>query len=201
MLLPPRLTDNRECLALLDREFTPSTAWNRPHLPTQNPGADREVLDQSFDNDQVRVGSAPASAGCCAGAVTVSAQSRVPRSARVRSGIDDTPRCGRVRLGPVRAELLAATLVSRGKGAARVEWAAGRHMDEAGGVPGIASSRSLRASRRHRPEQAPGVGVGGSVEQLVGAAILHRAAGVHDQYVVGDLGNDAEVVGDQRRRS
>ena len=39
--------------------------------------------------------------------------------------------------------------------------------------------------------------MGGSVEQLVGAAILHRAAGVHDQYVVGDLGNDAEVVGDQ----
>ena len=145
-LAAPRLTDNRECLALLDREVHSIHRLNRPHLPTQNPGADREVLDQSFDNDQVRVRLGPASAGRCAGAVTASAQSRVPRSARVRSGIDaghgvagfdgassgEPPRCD---------------LVSRGKGAARVEWAAGRHMDEAGGVPGIAAAAHFGAGQ------------------------------------------------------
>jgi len=36
--------------------------------------------------------------------------------------------------------------------------------------------------------------VGGPIEQLVGAAILHRAARVHHQHIVGELGNDAEVV-------
>ena len=48
-----------------------------------------------------------------------------------------------------------------------------------------------------RAEQAPGVGVLGVVEDLVERALLDDPAGVHDGDPVGDVGHDAEVVGDQ----
>ena len=50
------------------------------------------------------------------------------------------------------------------------------------------------------PEQAPGVGVLGVVEDLVEGPGLDHPPGVHDQHPVGDLGDDAEVVGDQDHR-
>ena len=53
---------------------------------------------------------------------------------------------------------------------------------------------------RERAEQAPGVGVLGVVEDLVERALLDDLPGVHDEDAVGDLGDHAEVVGDQDHR-
>ena len=96
--------------------------------------ADRKVLDQPVDNDQVGVRlGVPAAAGFCAGAVTASAQSLVPRSPRGRSGTDGRPQCGRVRREPVPGRTSSLRpFVSAGVFAARVKWAAGRHLDQAG---------------------------------------------------------------------
>ncbi len=54
-LAASRLTDDRERLATLDGKGHPVYRLNRTYLAAQNPGADREVLDQVFDNDQVRI--------------------------------------------------------------------------------------------------------------------------------------------------
>ena len=54
-LAAPGLTDDGERLSPLDREVQPVHRLNGTYLPAQNPGADRKVLDQPFDNDQVRV--------------------------------------------------------------------------------------------------------------------------------------------------
>src|SRR5699024_10631117 len=45
--------------------------------------------------------------------------------------------------------------------------------------------------------QANGVGVGRIGEDLLGGALLHHTAGIHDHHVVGHLGDDAQVVGDE----
>ena len=71
-----------------------------------------------------------------------------------------------------------------------------------GGAPPICGRRCGRrlVEPGQRAEQAPGVGVLGVVEDLVERALLDDLARVHDQHPVGDLGDDAEVVGDQDRR-
>ena len=67
-----------------------------------------------------------------------------------------------------------------------------------GGVPGIGFRSAPSADQpRQRVEQAPGVGVLGAVEDVLVAALLDRLGRVHDQHVVGRLGDHAEVVRDQ----
>ena len=71
-----------------------------------------------------------------------------------------------------------------------------------GGWPSICASRSTRGpvDPRDRAEQSPRVGVLGLVEDLLEGADLDHPPAVHDEHPVGDLGDDAEVVGDQDRR-
>src|SRR5699024_19579 len=40
-------------------------------------------------------------------------------------------------------------------------------------------------------------GVGGVVEDIVGSALFHHAAGVHDHHIVGHAGHHAKIVGDE----
>ena len=49
-------------------------------------------------------------------------------------------------------------------------------------------------------EQLLGVGVLGRVEDLVDRPVLDDLAEIHDRDVVGDLGDDADVVGDEQHR-
>ena len=59
------------------------------------------------------------------------------------------------------------------------------------------ASRAIAVDPRDRAEQAPRVGVLRVVEELVERALLDDPAGVHDDDAVGDVGDDAEVVGDE----
>ena len=59
---------------------------------------------------------------------------------------------------------------------------------------------AVRGQPRKRAEQSPGVRVLGLVEDLRVGALLGRPGGVHHEHVVGRLGDDAEVVGDQDDR-
>ena len=83
-------------------------------------------------------------------------------------------------------------------GAARVEVAPGRRVEQAGRV---ARDRDqlrvgVAGDLGHRGEQPPRVGHLRVGEDLRGLAVLDRAAAVHDQGVVGHLGDDPQVVGD-----
>ena len=73
----------------------------------------------------------------------------------------------------------------------------GRSSD--GGEPGIVGSRwrAVRVDPRDRAQQAPGVRMLGVVEQLVERPLLDHPPGVHDHDPVGDVGDHAEVVGDE----
>ena len=51
--------------------------------------------------------------------------------------------------------------------------------------------------RRDRIMQPPAIGMPGLGEDVAGRAPLHDAAGIHDHDPVGDLGDDAEIMGDQ----
>ena len=68
-----------------------------------------------------------------------------------------------------------------------------------GGEPGDRRQplRAVAVDARDRAEQPPRVGVLRVVEELVERALLDDAAGVHDDDAVGDVGDDAEVVGDE----
>src|SRR6266581_4564896 len=85
-------------------------------------------------------------------------------------------------------------------GAAGVEGAAGRQPDQAGRLAGD-RAEPLGGGRGAGDglEQALGVGVVGLVEDVALGGLLGRAAGVHDHDVVGDVGDDAEVVGDHQQ--
>ena len=75
----------------------------------------------------------------------------------------------------------------------------------AGTMPGISASRSVRAATRpvdlrHRAEQPDRIGMLRLREQSGDRRLLDLAAGIHDHDAVGDLGDHAEVVGDQDDR-
>ena len=56
---------------------------------------------------------------------------------------------------------------------------------------------ALHAHLGHTGQQRPGVGVAGVVVDLIRGADLHDVAGIHDGHTVGDVGHDAEVMGDE----
>ncbi len=82
--------------------------------------------------------------------------------------------------------------------AARVERASRRHVDQARrrALDRDQPLAALPVDPRHRAEQTPGVRVLRPVEDVLRGAVLDRAAGVHHLDVVGQLGDHAEVVGD-----
>ncbi len=55
--------------------------------------------------------------------------------------------------------------------------------------------RADRGRLGHRRQQCLGVGMAGADEQAVCTGLLHLLAGVHHHHLVGDLGDDPEVVG------
>ena len=54
----------------------------------------------------------------------------------------------------------------------------------------------LQHPRRIALQQRPGVGMPGPVEDLAHVAPLHHLAGIHDDHLVAQLGDQAEIVGD-----
>ena len=87
--------------------------------------------------------------------------------------------------------------------AARPELAALRQVDQRRRRAGdrVQPRRPVgRSSRGIEPEQPPRVGMLRVVEELPLRALLDDAAGVHDHDLVGDLGDDAEIVRDQDHR-
>jgi len=57
--------------------------------------------------------------------------------------------------------------------------------------------RAVTVDPGDRPQQAPRVGVQRVVEQFVECALLDHPSRVHDDYSVGDVGDDGEVVGNE----
>ena len=66
------------------------------------------------------------------------------------------------------------------------------------GPPWIGARRLFQV--RQRAEQSPRIGVSGAREQIVGSRLFDLAPGVHDDDAVGDVGDHAEVVGDEHDR-
>ena len=77
----------------------------------------------------------------------------------------------------------------------------GRGWDLAGDAVQTAPDLAdARVEPRHRGEQAFGVGVQRTREQLPRRCLLHDLSGVHDDHAVGAAGHDPEVVSDQHDR-
>ena len=83
-------------------------------------------------------------------------------------------------------------------GAARVERAAGRRVEQARRVAGDRDQAGLGVAGHvgHAREQAPRVGHLRVDQDLLAGAVLDHASGVHHQDVVGHLGDDPQVVRD-----
>ena len=186
--------------AAADREVLHQVAWRRAAAPR------RSVALGATATVSVTWRSP-------AGSMTTSAATRSARSTSARS--ESTVTLGE-RLGVVAGRAVgvagrpAAARAPRssqrpgepGEAAARVERAARRASDE----------RRRRALDRHQRlvadvvepgqagQQAERVRVAGLVEDLVGGAHLHLAAGVHHHHLVGEAGHHAEVVGDEDDR-
>ena len=94
-----------------------------------------------------------------------------------------------------------------GQGAARREGAAGQRVERARHLAGDRVQASPRPARRavegtarQAGEQALRVRMARRPEQRSHVGLLDHPAGVHDDDPVGDLGDDAEVVGDEQNR-
>ena len=61
-------------------------------------------------------------------------------------------------------------------------------------------SRRRRRQRRHRRDQLPGIGMLRAVQHRGGIALLHDMTVLHHRDAVGNLGNDAEIVGNEQDR-
>ena len=110
-------------------------------------------------------------------------------------------RSGRRSPGPGRPRCSGGTSVrqtSWAQRAARVEGAAGRDVQQVGRQAlDRVQLPALLVQPRDRVEQALGVRVGGRPVDLVDGRGLHDPARVHHRDLVGDVGDHAEVVGDQ----
>src|SRR5690606_2432781 len=82
--------------------------------------------------------------------------------------------------------------------AARVEGAAGGHVEQVRrqALDGV-QLLALEVDPRDRLQQPLGVGVGGSLVDVVHGGVLDDAPRVHDSDLVGHVGDDAEVVRDE----
>ena len=70
-----------------------------------------------------------------------------------------------------------------------------------GTVPSMVARRSRSTSMRGiEPKQADRIGMLRIGEQVVDVGALDDAAGIHHQHLVGDLGDDAEIMGDDQDR-
>ena len=114
-------------------------------------------------------------------------------------------RCVEPRLPGGQLRCRGAAQVARhlvAEGAARVEVAAGRRVQEAGRIPGNRDQlgAGVTGDLGHAREQPPRVGHLRVGQDLGGLAVLHGPAAVHHQGVVGHLGHHAQVVGDDDDR-
>ena len=72
-----------------------------------------------------------------------------------------------------------------------------------GTTPGMVRSRPpplFSAQDRDRPQQPDGVGILGAGVEGPGVGVFHHPAGIHDGDMLGHLGDDPEVVGDEEDR-
>jgi hypothetical protein len=69
-----------------------------------------------------------------------------------------------------------------------------------GGAPGNRIEFRFGFEVRHRSEQGPSIRVLRLIENLINRAIFDDLAGIHDRDIIGHVGNDTEVVGDENNR-
>ena len=96
-----------------------------------------------------------------------------------------------------RSRQLAAAAVERVRGSAGGTGSRRRAEQRRRLAPDLRQALELDVEPRQRAEQAPGVRVQRLLEQRVDRRVLGDAGRVHDDDVVRDLGDDAEVVRDQ----
>ncbi len=201
-LAAARLPDQAERFAAATLKLTPSTACTGS---TRARPAARAVTGKCLTRSVTSSRASPPACGCRrlvhAGASRPIRPS-TSRSTRLRSGSSQqrsrwsVASATRLEAGHLRAAL-------EGVGAARAEGAAAVEVEQRGRRAGDLRQPLAAAAGRSavsEPEQAPGVGVLGVVEDLVERSLLDDPPRVHHQHPVGDLGDDAEVVGDEDRR-
>ena len=205
-LAATRLPDDSERLAPKNREID---AVHRLHLADgvlEEAGLDREVLDEPFDAKKLVLGRRPpVCSGFVNGASLTTAHPTVA-SGRLR---------GRELLGEVARRDMLLAIAERAERrdlgpaerpplrqlAARVERASRRRRDQARRLarnrvePFLVDVEPREAV--HEPER---VRMPGRVEDRVDVAELHHPARVHHDDPVRELGDQAEVVGDQDDR-
>ena len=61
-------------------------------------------------------------------------------------------------------------------------------------------ARGRRQERRHGGNQSARIGMPRSVQKIDRRTLFHHAALLHHRHPVGDLGDDAEIVGNEKNR-
>ena len=176
---------------------TPSTAWTTSRMPRRTE-VDRtgKCLTRSTASSSTGVSPVDAHALSRSGSPLREAARSAGRTAGSRWHASRRPGADAFeQLRPGRAELEAVR-------AARREAAARRRGERRGRRPGNrrepADARPVDA--RDRAEQAPGVGVLGVAEDRGLRPLLDDAARVHHDDPLGEVGDDAHVVGDDQDR-
>ena len=184
----------------LDVNETSSTACTRPTVAAISSPDRREVLDEVRDLEQRRRRST-------LDVTVVGPRAEADRRPRPRAASrfcsGDEPAAIGVRRSPAAGlERRHLGALSNACGQRGRKWQPCGGASSDGGDPGIGGSRCERGAvePRDRAQQPPGVGMPRVVEDLVQRALLDDAARVHHQHAVGDLGDHAEVVGDQDDR-
>ena len=203
-LAATRLADEADRLALLDAERDAVDGAHRADLAVdEDPGLDREVLDEVGDLEQrLAVGRAGGAASRSRRRVL---QPDVARLQYAQGLLLLTGEPAAVQVAGRAAALLELRLLvaaAERVRAARAEVTAlGRRDQRRRLALDLGEAVGARPVEAHdRAEQAPGVGVLGVVEDLLEGSGLDHPAGVHHHHPVGDVGDDAEVVGDQDHR-
>ena len=198
VVLPqPRLADEPERLAARDakRRRRRPRARGPTSAPQERRRAEREVLDEVADLDE-GLAVAPRTASLTRSRAACKRAADPPPPGRARWQATRVARRGLERAAARRV----GQPVERVR-AARMERAAARRADQARRRPGIGSQRARgAASTRDRREQAPGVRVLGRSRIGRRRPLLDDPARVHDGDLVGRLGDDAQVVGDEDDR-
>ena len=179
-LAAARFADQRQRLAAGDLEaHVLDRAHQADHLAADSAAADREVLDQTVDLQDGRGGIMPCSRAFDRRLPAGDAMLGAERTQRRRLGV----------AAPV------------GERAARRE-AAALGLTVGAGHRALDGRQplALDVEARDRAQQADRVGMLRIGEQGVDRRALDDLAGVHHQHVVGDLGDHAEIVGDDQDR-